>query len=159
MAQAQSKRCSTCNIYYPLNVPFQKCPVCDTTLWSSQEAPDEMWQWEAESRRQNREKQQYHDYVRENFGTTPIDVPTFDVPLTEVVTGKAWTARVIDVYEHKNSRKLLREGELIDVGGSLYEVTGPSFHPKDGSGTKYLLRRYAPDDFFPREWIEEFRGD
>lgn len=160
MATAQSKRCSTCNIYYPLQAPFTKCPVCDTTLWSSSDPPDDLWEWEAESKRQANEKAAHIERVQNAFGTTPIDIPRFDVTLYEVVTDLAWTVRVMDIYEHQNKRKLLSPGELIEVGDTLYEVTGPSFRPPDGTGPKYLLRRYEADTFVPREWVKEFEdGD
>lgn len=163
MAGPQSRRCSMCSIHFPMSV--EKCPSCDGALWYSQTEPDELWQWRAESIRQTREAAQHRDYIRETFGHDPIDVPYMVIPLFEVVEGKAWTARVMDVYNHENSKRILKAGDLIEVpdgedGSHLYEVSGPSFHPTDGSGAKYLLHRMAPGNFFPPEWVEEFQhGD
>ncbi len=160
---AQSKRCSTCSIHFPLSTTT--CPACSGNLWYSQEEPDEMWQWKAESIRQTRAANEHRDYVRETFGQDPIEIPYLVVPLFEVVEGKAWTVRAMDVYNHGTVKRILRPGELIEVpdgeeNSYIYEVTGPSFRPTDGSGPKYLLTRMVPSDFFPPEWVEEFsRGD
>lgn len=165
-----SARCTMCGMDFPTK--YTKCPVCEEDTWYNKNGtPGELWEWQAEKLRQQREGLTDLDgkqpYALNLSIVEVIHVPESDGDVTDPVERGELRAspclRLTDVYAYQDRKLLLRPNDVVDLPNpeqgegqpvsKLYEVQGTF---RGAGGTMYLLEEIVIPDTFPAEWEVEY---